>query len=392
MWVVVLLAGVLGPGPASAQVRTVPLRIVDDHVWVQVDVEGMTPGWFILDTGASVSVLDARTAARLGGSVSGGSELTGAGGARVRSSRVSGVRMVVAGVVGSDSLVTVLPLDSVLSRYVGMPVPGIVGFPFFRDQVVTLDFEAGVMTLDPFPAPVVARATIVPLEFEGAWPVVRVRVASGVERIEARVVVDLGAKLSYLSGAILPDGAFARSSLAAPLTSVGAGIGGETRYHLTRADSLSVGGAPPVSRPLMAVTDPSLPPPGGLDGMLGLSFLRHYRVTFDYPNRRMILEPGRAFAAPEGWDRSGLFLVDPDPSDRRLTVERVARGSPAAAVGVLLGDEIILDEVDEGALPDVPVLEAARLQFRREAGSEVGVTVLRGATLIRMTLVLKDLY
>ena len=36
----------------------------------------------------------------------------------------------------------------------------------------------------------------------------------------------------------------------------------------------------------------------GLAGHIGMGILRHYRITFDYSRRQMILEPYAAGAAP----------------------------------------------------------------------------------------------
>jgi membrane-associated protease RseP (regulator of RpoE activity) len=78
----------------------------------------------------------------------------------------------------------------------------------------------------------------------------------------------------------------------------------------------------------------------GFDGLLGAGFLSRYRAIFDYRHGQLILEP-RANPNPDRFDRSGLFVIEDTTHPHRFTVDAVVPGSPAAAAGVGIGDEIV---------------------------------------------------
>ena len=114
------------------------------------------------------------------------------------------------------------------------------------------------------------------------------------------------------------------------------------------------------------------------DGMRVVPF----KVIFDYPHRRMILEPGPDVALPFEADMSGLGLVSVPPDFRRVSVARVLGDSPALEAGVQAGDEI--DTVDGKSVGDIG-LPALRERLRLD-GQELRLEVLRGTDRIKLEL------
>lgn len=73
-------------------------------------------------------------------------------------------------------------------------------------------------------------------------------------------------------------------------------------------------------------------------GILGVGFLRYFRVTVDYPRKRLFLEQELPFEAGEASDVT--YGVIARPARGALVVQSVAPGSPAAAAGLKVGDAI----------------------------------------------------
>lgn len=122
-------------------------------------------------------------------------------------------------------------------------------------------------------------------------------------------------------------------------------------------------------------------------GLLGYSFLRHFRVCIDYPHRVLWLER----LEPE-WDERPFEYSHPGLQIERVEdavrVVAVARSSPAADAGILAGDELI--SVDGDAAQAIPIVELAR-RLEGEPGTRVDLVVRRGAHEQRYTIVRRQL-
>jgi predicted aspartyl protease len=132
----------------SATRTDLPLQLVNNLVFVSVRVGSSEPLSFILDTGASATVLNRTVAERLGLDLH-ASEDARTGGGSVQTGSATGVTLS----VGSMSLpdVTVVAIDlSGLQAGLGRPVDGILGYEIFRRYVVAIDYAANTVRLhDP---------------------------------------------------------------------------------------------------------------------------------------------------------------------------------------------------------------------------------------------------
>jgi len=360
-------------------------------------------GWFILDTGAAGVVFDTAAAHRLGLEVKAAGTQTGAGSGASEVGRAKGLPLRVDHVALQPSEVLVAPIAAQLAPSTGRTVAGIIGSQFFDEHAVELDRGKNLLRVDPphpesgadLPAP--GRRAI-PLEFEDGLPWIPASLAipgADSATTSLRLVVDLGAKAPLLlTGPLLERiGGEARLGRHV-LASLGAGIGGETRYWFTRVGALTGPDGMLFADSLVAGFSAfGTLRSSDYDGLFGAPLLDHFAVLFDYAHKRMWLAPREDGAAPPdpltAFDRAGIFLVARDTTGgRRLVVLRVIAGSPAAEAGIQEGDE--LRSVDGRDVAEMR-LSAIRHELRVAGNTTVSLGILRGETSSERVLTLRDL-
>lgn len=133
-------------GAAHAQI---PFRLagpVKPLVMVPAYVNGRGPHAFVLDTGASATVLSPALAAALRVETVAAEAMTGAGGMlQATTGRVG--TLAVGGATLQDVSVMVADFLSELGRVAGEPIEGILGYNFLRHFRVTLDYPGGMLWL-----------------------------------------------------------------------------------------------------------------------------------------------------------------------------------------------------------------------------------------------------
>ena len=284
-------------------------------------------------------------------------------------------------------------LDSLLGPSQGRRAPGIIGSRFFFEHVVELDFGWPVIHIhDP--------ATF---HYDGPGVSFHLQLSNGVPMIDGhltapdgtvvpmRLLVDLGAKSTLLVAEpfIRAHGLMTRfpQSVVSPL---GAGIGGETRYAFVRVPRLTLDA--PMNGASAIATDSlvaGLSVGGTLrstwyDGLLGADFLRRYRVIFDYPHERLILEAREPAVPNAEYDMSGMYLLASGADRHRYVVRELVAGGPAATAGVLVGD--VIATVD-GRPASGMTLSAVRRALRSRDGRDVRLDVERAG--VRSTITVR---
>ncbi len=122
------------------------------------------------------------------------------------------------------------------------------------------------------------------------------------------------------------------------------------------------------------------------DALIGMEVLRRFRVIFDYPRSRMILEPNASLGEPCEGDMSGLLLRASGPSMEELVVARVVGDTPAAKAGLQQGDRIL---AVAGRKPES--LWHAQLLLRSQPGRRVKLTIARAKRELVFELMLERL-
>jgi hypothetical protein len=136
-----ILLAALAPVSAKSQVLgQIPFRYQDGLIWVKVELAGeKEPLNFLLDSGASVSAIDLRTAHTHGVHLGDRRSVEGVSGQGF-AYQVNDLQAMVGGIVLAKSVIAI-DLRTVSDRC-HQRIDGILGADFFRNRVVRIDFKA----------------------------------------------------------------------------------------------------------------------------------------------------------------------------------------------------------------------------------------------------------
>lgn len=294
-----------GPGHGSTPVRapgaaadttvraSIPFRVDHGNLFVEVLINGTGPHDFMLDTGSPVTAMDRGLARKLGLEIESAGMASGAGGDSVPAGRVRGVGVRLDGEeAAGDDGVYVLPLDSLMSPMADRTVDGVVGYPFFRDRVVELDFDATALRVhDPERFRYAGPGHRLSMRVRGGWALLEaVADLPELGPTPVELMVDLGSRGNVLfTTPFVRRYRLDRALQDTARATVGMGLGGAARFLLARIDGVQLGSLwiPDV---VAGFSTGEALPFGQFGGIVGTGILGRYRVVMDYRREEMILE------------------------------------------------------------------------------------------------------
>jgi predicted aspartyl protease len=271
-----LLLLVASSAASAAETR---VELFHNRLFIPATVNG-TRATALLDSGAEMTILDAPFAAKLGVRLGSDQVVNGSGGSD-KGRFAHGLRIATAGVRLPVTTAVVLDLTELSQRLLGRPVSVILGRELFDAARLRIDLGRG--TLAAVPRTREPRGIRCPLKTE-----------HGVETFPAAVEghapvqaeFDLGNGTEVLVGKAYAE----KIGLSAPDRIVGrsegGGIGGKRSRDIVILKSLVVGGR--TFENVRAAIDAT---PTAADLNVGTSILRHFRITTDFPQHALWLEP-----------------------------------------------------------------------------------------------------
>jgi hypothetical protein len=352
----------LAPGAA----HECPFEITSNKPFVQVSVNGSGPQWFILDSGCSGGSVIARECAerlKLGRGDEAKQHLGAGAGVAVGVATTPDVTLRIGGDTLRAPLLRVFTLAHV-APFEGRSVDGLLGEDFLRRHVVEIDYaQRKIRFFEPSHVVPAGAASVVPITLENGLAVARGTLTSpGHGPIACRLVIDTGVRATVIFyHPFVTDHRLLAQQSHLLMGTVGGGAGGESIGDIGRVESLRIG---PVSfkQPVAIFSRDTVGvfASRDADGIVGGELLRRCKVTFDYPHKRLLLEP---YATPPDfeYDMSGLFLTAHGETFREIVIQSVAAGTPAAEAGLRRGDRIAAIDGQRDA--DL-TLERVRAMFR----------------------------
>jgi tetratricopeptide (TPR) repeat protein len=296
-----------------------------EKLFVEADLGDGVPRLFLVDTGASISVLAPEVAEALKLKPSGVlGEAVGLGG-RVdyREAHVPQLKL------GPFRLYEVsfgVGIPGIPERAGSVPVAGILGNNILGKFQFAIDYPANILELYR-PGEMKLPADAAPLQFDGSHPranLTLVGVKDGVTlRQTVAVEVDTGARGLLLAGTALEPLRSIASSGEEPIFGVGAGDELPASNFLRKTRRIPIEHIEFAGQHIEALDYATWINydarragfgPAGLPGLLGHEALSDYRVLFDYHGQRIaLLPPLRPERAQESW-RWGLRSL-PKPEE-----------------------------------------------------------------------------
>lgn len=366
----------------------IPIEISNNIIILQTQVNDSRPLWFIFDTGANSSVINAglvkelklRTGGKVGGTASGG---------KIEAELISGTSLSVPGVTVFNQTIASLPIDA-FSPVFGKPIGGIIGYDFIKQFMVEVDYAAKVMNLySPASFNRSVTGEVLPVKFINRKPFISAEIKlEGHDAVEGVFMIDTGA-----DGVMSVNAPFVKihqflKSLSMVRQSKSGGAGGISESVTARVQNIRVGRFI-IRNPLVEFSKAT----EGTDtlstyaGLLGGEVFRRFTLILDYSRQRIIFEPNAYLAEPVEADMSGLDLMADGEDLKNLVVNEVAANSPGVEAGLKGEDELVA--VDGRPVSEIG-LDQIRQKFKQE-GKEYSLSIKRGEQTLQVKIKLRRL-
>lgn len=336
---------------------------------------------FILDTGASTTVISDSRARELGLKLEGKTDATTQGGS-IEASFVKGISLNLSGVEFPKMTLAAIRLSG-LEAGLGRKVDGILGYEIFNRFVVEIDYASRVATFyEPQGYKYSGRGEVIPLRIEDNTPFVVGKI-TGPETIEGSFLIDTGAPgILNIAGPFAAKHKLLDSVPHTISITSGALLADRSSGKIGRVKSFQVGSFV-IKRPVANFSQDT----GGTEGneasveyggLIGAEILRRFKIIIDYSRARIILEPNRSLSERYEFDMSGMSLAAGSEGFKTFTVRALVENSPATEAALRVGD--IITAID-GKSTTKFTLEQIRRMFRQE-GRRYSLGVTRNESLL----------
>ena len=267
-----------------------------------------------------------------------------------------------------------------LSEYVGVPIHGIFGYEVFNSFVVTIDFtERQIILMNPKKYKYRAsKGERYPISIEDTKPYAQMLALldNGKEQ-PIKVLIDTGA--GHALSLEQSKGQQIRLPEKLIRAQLGRGLNGVINGSLGRVSQIRFGKfiindviasyPDSVAFGLRLVGRPER------QGNIGCELLRRFKVTFNYPEKYIVLKPvKRRLKETFEHDMSGVELRAKSDNLRKYYIENVVKDSPAWAAGLQEGDELLF--INNTPAGEMSISEIYKLLQKGE-GKEVSVLIRR---------------
>jgi hypothetical protein len=368
---------------AGKNATEIPFKLLNNHIYLEVRLNGKGPFLFLCDTGGA-NIVTPSLASELGLTPVGAVQGRGVG---EKSEDVGFVKMdslSLGDVTLKDQLFMVFPLEP-FSAVEGVPQAGLVGYEVFKRFVAQVRYADGVLMLtDPGAFAYEGQGTVLSFQFDGRIP----QVDGSIDDIPGKFDIDTGSRASLTLLAPFVEANGLKEKLSPRFEGVtGWGVGGPARGLIARAGILRLGNIV-IENP---VAELSLQKRGAFTdvyvaGNVGAGLLKKFDIIFDYGHQQMIFEPNVNASKADVYDRSGMWV---NKADSVLEVVDVIEGGPADKAGLAVGEAILSVDGRSARETSLPLL---RDRFRSDPPGTSLLLKVRGEQGEReIALVLEDL-
>ena len=365
----------LSRSATSQSIKRIPVEIpITNQIYLQARINNSEPMWFLLDTGATWSILDVDKAKELG--------------IRSEDKRTLDLGQIntVTTTFAKDALLDISGVKIPVKTLAVMPVKlrhapqivGLIGSELFKRFVVKIDYLTKTIELfEPKSYEYTGPGERLPMDIIGEIPHIKVNLSKGVSSLSAKVLVDTGASQTLMLYAPFVEKHQLLETTEGTIKLKAGGLGGGSFDYKVRAKAVKLGNFS-FDSPLINFST-GRGAADQRDGILGNGFLNRFNLIIDYSRNQVILEPMERFNSPTDFD---FFLFTLTRSGRAYKIEDIFQPSMTSKAGVKIDD--ILLAVDGKPVSDLPLIQVQRM-FMMDGRDRV-LSVRRGAETLELTL------
>jgi len=320
--------------PASTHVEPqpvrVPARILSNFFLVEAKQADGKSYRFLIDTGSSVTLVSPSTASALKQKESRRTpprtvQVKGAKNLEVDLPAVT-LRHLQLGEAHFERVPAGIYDFSDLSAHLGVTIDGVIGFPVFRDTLLTLDYPAARLEIAPNPlgapaAPRPPHSSLILYNRDQPTPLIPVQMGNE----SFYVLIDSGSDGGL---ALNPNGLHPRFVHGPRVGMIVSSLDGDKRQLVGRLEQNITIGTQLVAQPVVDLTEHL--------SSLGGELLRHFRLTFDQQRHEVTLVRGSDGPVEMPGRRSTGLSFRRFPTYWRLLA--VVPDTPNSAIAVQAGD------------------------------------------------------
>lgn len=313
------------------------------------------------------------------------------------------------------------------SSHVGIPVNGIIGYHFFKNQPIKIDFERHVITVynEKFlNEKKLKKFEKLPISIEGQKPYLVTEVQQSKDFFPAKMLVDLGnSDALWLFPNRIPHFNYNRPNIDDFL---GRGFNGDIYGKRSRIHAVKLGKST-LNEPIASMPSEesvkSMNFAKGRIGSIGSDILKRFTIVFDYPNNNLYIKKSKTVKDPFKFNMSGLDIkhdgmkwesdlvkVDtPKPKESskndinvynavsdfqykfilkpEYSVAGVRENSPAYFAEIKKGDKLL--EINGKKTSDMTLQHINEI-FLSEENRKIKIKLLRNSVTLLKEFVLKD--
>jgi len=322
----------------------IPFRLVRNMIIIKLKINDKGPYNFIMDTGVGFMII---TDPQLIDSVDVSGhrilKLGGFGdGDDYDAYATSPLKVDIPGLTSYNLAAAILKKDNFgLSNYAGMPIHGLLGYEFFSNLAVKVNFSDSTLTVyRPADTRLYAKGEKIPITIEDHKPYIETNVdmPDGCEKMD-KLIVDLGAGHPLLLENM--NNELPKKYIIANL---GIGFNGPVCGYISRISEVELGkykikniiSSFPTNDSVLCKYESVK-----RDGNLGIGILKRFIVVFDYHDNLIYLKPGPNYKEPFEHDMSGLEYYAGGEDFKHIIISRVEPGSAGDSIGLEKDDEIL---------------------------------------------------
>ncbi|MDR1190808.1 MAG: PDZ domain-containing protein [Verrucomicrobiales bacterium] len=323
---------------------TVPFELVNNAILLKLTLADNTESVFLLDTGASSTVLNSLLPAHTAFFSNEYVNITGIGAELNAATLTRPLTVTMPGLAVSGLRAVILPFP--VDEMLGRPVNGILGNNFMRHFAVTIDYEKQTVTLADSAAwqPAAGdRALPMPEPFAVLrYPALPVKIKNnGVESDESRFMIDTGnlnvANCNFAFQQINPGTRPKQGAV-----NYAYGIGGRQTNLTGICAALSIRDWV-IENPAIdfANVNQGVGAGGVQAGTVGCEILSRFTLTIDYPKSTVYLRKNADFDRPFDYLTNGAGIIYKRPDYQTPVIFTLRPGSPAEKAGLREGDIVL---------------------------------------------------